>query len=87
MMISVVLAFAFKWLGLVNDVLLMVIIISTISLGVVVPTLKEMNIMRTTIGQFILLVAVLADLFTMILLTVYGAIYGKVVVQYGLQVF
>ena len=76
MMISVVLAFAFKWLGLVNDVLLMVIIISTISLGVVVPTLKEMNIMRTTIGQFILLVAVLADLFTMILLTVYGAIYG-----------
>jgi len=50
MMISVVLAFAFKWLGLVNDVLLMVIIISTISLGVVVPTLKEMNIMRTTIG-------------------------------------
>lgn len=77
MMISVVLAFAFKWLGLVNDVLLMVIIISTISLGVVVPTLKEMNIMRTTIGQFILLVAVLADLFTMILLTVYGAIYGE----------
>ena len=36
-----------------------------------------MNIMRTTIGQFILLVAVLADLFTMILLTVYGAIYGE----------
>lgn len=51
MMISVVLAFAFKWLGLVNDVLLMVIIISTISLGVVVPTLKEMNIMRTTIDN------------------------------------
>ena len=56
--------------------LLMVIIISTI-LGVVVPTLKEMNIMRTTIGQFILLVAVLADLVTMILLTVYGAINGQ----------
>ena len=69
-------AYAFKWLGLVDDVLLMVIIISTISLGVVVPTLKEMNIMRTTIGQFILLVAVLADLVTMLLLTVYGAING-----------
>ncbi|HEA3882693.1 monovalent cation:proton antiporter family protein [Staphylococcus aureus] len=77
MIISILLAHVFKWLGLVDDVLLMVIIISTISLGVVVPTLKEMNIMRTTIGQFILLVAVLADLVTMILLTVYGAINGQ----------
>ncbi|HHE6851518.1 TPA: cation:proton antiporter [Staphylococcus aureus] len=77
MIISILLAYVFKWLGLVDDVLLMVIIISTISLGVVVPTLKEMNIMRTTIGQFILLVAVLADLLTMILLTVYGAINGQ----------
>ncbi|HCV2040927.1 TPA: monovalent cation:proton antiporter family protein [Staphylococcus aureus] len=77
MIISILLAYVFKWLGLVDDVLLMVIIISTISLGVVVPTLKEMNIMRTTIGQFILLVAVLADLVTMILLTVYGAMNGQ----------
>ncbi|HEH0312628.1 TPA: monovalent cation:proton antiporter family protein [Staphylococcus aureus] len=77
MIISILLAYVFKWLGLVDDVLLMVIIISTISLGVVVPTLKEMNIMRTTIGQFILLVAVLADLVTMILLTVYDAINGQ----------
>ncbi|HCD7575396.1 TPA: monovalent cation:proton antiporter family protein [Staphylococcus aureus] len=77
MIISILLAYVFKWLGLVDDVLLMVIIISTISLGVVVPTLKEMNIMRTTIGQFILLVAVLADLVTMILLTVYSAINGQ----------
>lgn len=77
MIISILLAYVFKWLGLVDDVLLMVVIISTISLGVVVPTLKEMNIMRTTIGQFILLVAVLADLVTMILLTVYGAINGQ----------
>lgn len=77
MIISILLAYVFKWLGLVDDVLLMVIIISTISLGVVVPTLKEMNIMRTTIGQIILLVAVLADLVTMILLTVYGAINGQ----------
>ena len=51
MIISILLAYVFKWLGLVDDVLLMVIIISTISLGVVVPTLKEMNIMRTTIGN------------------------------------
>ena len=30
MIISIVLAYAFKWLGLVDDVLLMIIIISTI---------------------------------------------------------
>lgn len=77
MVVSVILAFIFKWTGLVDDVLLMVIIISTISLGVVVPTLKEMNIMHTSIGQFILLVAVVADLATMLLLTVYGTIYAK----------
>ncbi|WP_432720320.1 cation:proton antiporter [Staphylococcus shinii] len=77
MIISIVFAYMFKWLGLIDDVLLMVIIISTISLGVVVPTLKEMNIMRTTIGQFILLVAVLADLVTMILLTVYGTLHAS----------
>lgn len=77
MIVSVVLAYAFKWVGLIDDVLLMIIIISTISLGVVVPTLKEMNIMRTRIGQFILLVAVLADLITMILLTVYGTIHAS----------
>ncbi|MDW8799204.1 monovalent cation:proton antiporter family protein [Staphylococcus pseudoxylosus] len=77
MIISIVFAYMFKWFGLIDDVLLMVIIISTISLGVVVPTLKEMNIMRTTIGQFILLVAVLADLVTMILLTAYGTLHAS----------
>lgn len=77
MILSIFLAFVFKWTGLIDDVLLMVIIISTISLGVVVPTLKEMNIMHTSIGQFILLVAVVADLVTMILLTVYGTINAK----------
>ena len=77
MIISIIFAYMFKWFGLIDDVLLIVIIISTISLGVVVPTLKEMNIMRTTIGQFILLVAVLADLVTMILLTAYGTLHAS----------
>lgn len=77
MIISIIFAYMFKWFGLIDDVLLMVIIISTISLGVVMPTLKEMNIMRTTIGQFILLVAVLADLVTMILLTAYGTLHAS----------
>ncbi|UBH13817.1 monovalent cation:proton antiporter family protein [Macrococcus armenti] len=75
--LSVLSAYIFKWFGLIDDVLLMVIIISTISLGVVVPTLKEMNIMQTSIGQIILLVAVIADLATILLLTLYGTLHAE----------
>lgn len=75
--LSVLSAYIFKWIGLIDDVLLMVIIISTISLGVVVPTLKEMNLMQTSIGQIILLVAVIADLATILLLTLYGTLHAE----------
>lgn len=77
LILSVIAAYLFKWTGIIDDVLLMIIIISTISLGVVVPTLKEMNIMQTNIGQIILLVAVLADLATILLLTLYGTLYAQ----------
>ncbi|TDL95426.1 sodium:proton antiporter [Macrococcus brunensis] len=76
-LLSLLAAYILKWVGLVDDVFLMVIIISTISLGVVVPTLKEMNLLKTSIGQIILLVAVIADLATMLLLTVYGTLHAK----------
>lgn len=77
LILSIISAFLFKWFGLSNDILLMVIIISTISLGVVVPTLKEMNLLGSSIGQVILLVAVIADLATMLLLTLYGTLHAK----------
>ena len=41
----------------------------------VVPTLKEAHLMKTAIGQIILLVAVIADLVTMILLAVFVSLY------------
>jgi monovalent cation:H+ antiporter-2, CPA2 family len=65
------LSYLFVLAGFIDSVFLMTLIISTISLGVVVPTLKEENLMKTTIGQIILLVAVIADLATMILLAVF----------------
>ncbi|WP_312039441.1 monovalent cation:proton antiporter family protein [Macrococcoides bohemicum] len=77
LILSIIAAYLFKWAGIIDDVLLLVIIISTISLGVVVPTLKEMNIMQTTIGQIILLVAVIADLATILMLTLYGTLYAE----------
>ncbi|MCD2476506.1 cation:proton antiporter, partial [Staphylococcus aureus] len=60
-----------------QNAFLMTLIISTISLGVVVPTLKEERIMNSNIGQIILLVAVIADLATMILLAVFSSLYGE----------
>ncbi len=69
--VSLVLSYLFVLTGFVSNAFLMTLIISTISLGVVVPTLKEAHLMKTAIGQIILLVAVIADLVTMILLAVF----------------
>ncbi|MBE4909404.1 monovalent cation:proton antiporter family protein [Bacillus luteolus] len=74
--LSLLLSYIFVWLGFTDNVFLMTLIISTISLGVVVPTLKDAQIMKKNIGQIILLVAVIADLVTMVLLAVFASIYG-----------
>ena len=68
---SLGLSYLFVIAGFIDNAFLMTLIISTISLGVVVPTLKEAHLMKTVIGQIILLVAVIADLATMILLAVF----------------
>lgn len=72
---SLGLSYLFVLAGFIENVLLMTLIISTISLGVVVPTLKDAHLMKTNIGQIILLIAVIADLATMILLAVFVSLY------------
>lgn len=74
--LSLFLSYLFVLAGFIDNVFLMTLIISTISLGVVVPTLKEANAMKTTIGQTILLIAVIADLVTMILLAIFVSLYS-----------
>ncbi|OQP07348.1 sodium:proton antiporter [Geobacillus sp. 46C-IIa] len=69
------LSYLFVVFGYIDNAFFMTLIISTISLGVVVPTLKDTNLMETTIGQAILLIAVIADLATMILLAVFVSLY------------
>lgn len=69
--LSLGLSYLFVYLGFIENAFLMTLIISTISLGVVLPTLKENHLTKTAIGQTILLVAVIADLVTMILLAVF----------------
>ncbi|QXE02739.1 monovalent cation:proton antiporter family protein [Terribacillus sp. DMT04] len=77
LVLSVALSYAFVLAGFIDNVFLMTLIISTISLGVVVPTLKEAQMMKSTFGQTILMIAVIADLSTMILLAVFASIYGQ----------
>ncbi|UII57037.1 monovalent cation:proton antiporter family protein [Cytobacillus spongiae] len=73
--VSLGLSYLFVLAGFIDNAFLMTLIISTISLGVVVPTLKEAHIMKTSVGQIILLIAVIADLATMILLAVFVSLY------------
>lgn len=69
--VSYGLAYSFTLLNFVTEPFLITIIIATISLGVVVPVLKEMKLIDTPLGQTLLLVTVISDFVTMILLAVY----------------
>ncbi|UJF32355.1 cation:proton antiporter family protein [Paenibacillus hexagrammi] len=70
-LLSGVLSWGLVWAGFVNRVFLTTLIIGTISLGVVVPVLKERKMVQNDLGQTLLLITVLADFFTMILLAFY----------------
>ncbi len=76
-----VLSFAFSWVfkqfHLTKSAPFLTLIISTVSLGIVVPALRDANISKLKIGQTILLTAVIGDLTTMILLTVFASIEGN----------
>lgn len=60
--------------GMIDDPYFMTIILSTISLGVVVPVLKERKTIDTDLGQTVLLIAVISDFVTMILFAFYLAL-------------
>ncbi len=55
--------------GLVENPFLMALVLSTTSLGIVVPILKERRLTGTDLGQAILLATILADFGTMLLIT------------------
>jgi len=69
--LSYLLARALVVIGLVDDAILITIIIATISLGVVMPVLKEKKLMNTPLGQIIMMITVVSDFVTMILLSIY----------------
>ena len=56
----------------------MTFILSTTSLGLVIPTLRETKLSKSIIGQYIILSAIIADLLTLLNITIYTIYY-----QYG----
>jgi Kef-type K+ transport system membrane component KefB/Trk K+ transport system NAD-binding subunit len=74
-------------LGLIEDPFFMTIVLSTISLGIVVPVLKERKMIEGELGQTILLIAVLSDFVTMLIFAYYLAMKTgdtKIVLWIGL---
>lgn len=64
-------AFFLRSRGLINDPWVMALILSTTSLGVVVPVLKEQDLTSDRFGQSILVASLIADFASILLISVY----------------
>lgn len=76
LVLSLTIGFGLALAGFVHDPWMMTLILSTTSLGIVVPVLKERRMSSSRFGQTILLAALLADFLTMFLITVYVAAHS-----------
>jgi CPA2 family monovalent cation:H+ antiporter-2 len=74
---SIGLSFSLVRLGLVQNPWLMGLILSTTSLGVVMPVLKERGLSQGGYGQTLLITALIADFATMLLITVVVAVLAS----------
>jgi Kef-type K+ transport system membrane component KefB len=63
-------ALVLAWAGLIQNPLIIALILSTTSLGIVVPVLKERKLAGTRYGQSLLISALVADFATLLLISV-----------------
>lgn len=75
--LSLAIATLFKLTGLFSDLWLAAILFATVSLGVVIATLKERELLSQPFGQTVLLIAVLGEVVPMLSLTIYAAVFGS----------
>lgn len=71
MVLSLGISFGLVAIGMEADVIMLTLLLSTTSLGVVVPVLKEKGLLAGTYGQILLVSALIADVATMLLITIY----------------
>ncbi len=74
---ALLMAFGLAAFDLVQHPLFMALILSTTSLGVAVPVLKERDLTTTRYGQTVMVSAVVADFGTMLLITVVAAAISR----------
>ncbi len=74
---SAVVAFLLWKMGMTQNVALMALVLSTTSLGVVMPVLKERGLLGGRYGQTLLVSALVADFATMFLITLQVAVISK----------
>lgn len=70
LVLSTLLGFGLLEMGLIRNPLMMALILSTTSLGIVVPVLKEHGLSTGRYGQTLLISSLIADFATMLLITV-----------------
>lgn len=70
-------AYSLARVGLIQNPLIMALILSTTSLGIVVPVLKERNLTGTRYGQSLLISALVADFATLLLISIVVAAVSR----------
>jgi len=75
--LSIVAAFGLRTLDAIDEPWLMAFILSTTSLGLVMPVLKERGLMNQRYGQSLLVAAVVADFATMLLVSIYVILHTQ----------
>ncbi|WP_027415725.1 cation:proton antiporter [Aneurinibacillus terranovensis] len=75
LVLSYVLSVMMKSLDSTIQPWMMMLVLSTTSLGIVLPVLKELDLQRTRYGQSILVAALLADLITMLFISIVADMY------------
>lgn len=69
--LAIIGSYVLRRLGFECDVVLVVLVFSATSLGVVLPVIKDKGLINTTGGQAVFLIATAADFLTIIILTIY----------------
>lgn len=75
--LSTAVGFGLTSIGLVRNPWMMALILSTTSLGVVMPVLKEQGLITGRFGQTVMIAALIADFTTMLLITVVVAALSR----------
>jgi Kef-type K+ transport system membrane component KefB/Trk K+ transport system NAD-binding subunit len=71
MLLALVSSYSVTYLGWFEDNILFALILSTTSVGIVLPVIKETSDTQTLYGQSLIITALLADVISIVLLTVY----------------